>query len=118
MVWVTMTCLFAACASVKSVDPAGPFEEREIDDTLVLHLRNGETLTTNRASVTDSTFVLRTLIEDGKERRIDPMTVRRDEVESMSRIKPRWPVIIGIAAVATAGIVLLRASFAEWSMGD
>jgi hypothetical protein len=106
-----LVCFFSACASIKPVDPAGSFEKRELRDKYIFHLRDGSTLTTNHATVTDSTFVLHTLVEDGKDRAIAPMVVTRDSVESMERVKPRYLLIAGITAAIVAGLIVLAASF-------
>lgn len=58
-----------------------------------------------------STFVLHTLVEDGKDRAIEPMAVPRDSVESMERVKPRYLLIAGIGAAIVVSLVLLAAAF-------
>lgn len=88
-----------------------------MDDKMILHLRGGETLTTNRMTVTDSTFVVHTLVVDGRDQAVTPREIRRTDVESMEKIRPRWPLILGISAGVLALFIYFESEMDGWSEG-
>ena len=106
--WIALMCFLASCTSIKQMDPAGSFESKEVKEKYALHLRDGRILTTKHMTVSDSTFALHSLLEDGKEHPVDPpMVIRRADVESMQHIKTNHGMFVLIVVGAGIAAYLL-----------
>ncbi len=107
---VTLVTLLAACASRAPMNRGEVFAATEIIYTLVIHKNDGGTLTTNRASVGDSTITVRSLITGGKEQSIEPIVIKWSDVESFERVEmdngKTFILLTSIAAIIVTGALI------------
>jgi hypothetical protein len=107
---VVLVMFVSACASRAPMNRGEVFAATDIRYTLVIHKHDGNTLTTNNASVGDSTLTVRTLITEGRERSVDPIVIKWSDVESFERVElsngKTFILLTSIAAIIVTGALI------------
>ena len=116
----TLVSFCAACTKTVHVplDPDNAISEKHIDGMVAFHLRDTRTLVSNCVSVNEDAFVLRCVHQGSRMEDIEPMTIQRDEVESMELLDKKYRPLVIAAASGLFVFMLFYAWSGKAGFGD
>jgi hypothetical protein len=107
----TLVAFIAACTRHIPVNPDVAIAEQRIEGLVAIHLEDQRVLVSDWVTVSDSTFVVSSLREDGQMKPVAPIVIPRGEVASIERLEKHYRPLV----LAGAGALLVLLLFFVWS---
>lgn len=109
--------LLVACTKRIPVDQDAAIVERNIEGLVEIHLRDGSMIVTQDVAVTDSTFVVSSVRENGRRLQVDPITVPHGDVESIKRLEGDMLAVAVVAGTVGMFFYFILRAFAGSGWG-